>query len=91
MLNKLFTNLLALLVCLLSVTTVFAQDKRITGKVTDESGLSLTGASVKIKNTNVVAVTDENGNFAISAPTTSQTIVFSYLGMQDQELVIGIN
>lgn len=89
MLNKLFTNLLALLVCLLSVTTVFAQDKRITGKVTDESGLSLPGASVKIKNTNVVAVTDENGNFAISAPTTSQTIVFSYLGMQDQELVIG--
>lgn len=89
MLNKLFTNLLALLVCLLSVTTVFAQDKRITGKVTDESGLSLPGASVKIKNTNVVAVTDENGNFAISAPTTSQTIIFSYLGMQDQELVIG--
>jgi TonB-linked SusC/RagA family outer membrane protein len=89
MLNKLFTNLLALLVCLLSVTTVFAQDKRITGKVTDESGLSLPGASVKIKNTNVVAVTDENGNFAISAPATSQTIVFSYLGMQDQELVIG--
>lgn len=89
MLNKLFTNLLALLVCLLSVTIVFAQDKRITGKVTDESGLPLPGASVKIKNTNVVAVTDENGNFAISAPTTSQTIIFSYLGMQDQELAFG--
>ncbi len=89
MLNKLFTNLLALLVCLLSVTTVFAQDKRITGKITDESGLSLPGASIKIKNTNVVAVSDENGTFTINAPKNSQTIVFSYLGMQDQEFVIG--
>lgn len=89
MLNKLSTNLLALLLCLLSVTTVFAQDKRITGKVTDESGLPLPGASIKIKNTNVVAVSDENGAFTIGAPKNSETIVFSYLGMQDQEFTIG--
>lgn len=89
MLNKLSTNLLAILVCLLSINNCFAQDKKITGRVADESGSSLPGASVKIKDTKLITVTDENGNFSISAPSSSQTIVFSYLGMEEQQVTIG--
>lgn len=89
MLNKLSTNLLAILVCLLSITNCFAQDKKLSGKISDESGLPIPGVSVNIKNTKAVTVTDENGNFSITSPTNAQTIVFSYLGMEEQEATIG--
>ncbi len=88
MLNKLTTNLLAVLVCLLSITHCFAQDKKITGKVSDESGTPLAGVSVRIKDTKLATNTDVNGNFMISA-SNSQIIVFSFLGMEEQEFNIG--
>ena len=89
MLNKLFTNLLAVLVCLFSITNCFAQEKKLSGKVTDERGETIPGVSVSIKNTKIAAVTDNNGNFTITVPSEAQTIVFSYLGMEEQQLIIG--
>lgn len=88
MLNKLTTNLLAVLVCLLSITNCFAQDKKISGKVSDESGTPLAGVSVSIKDTKLATNTDDNGNFIISA-AANQTIVFSFLGMEEQQFTIG--
>lgn len=88
MLNKLFTNLLAVLVCLLSITTCFAQTKQISGKVSDESGKPLGGVSVSIKDTKLAVSTDINGNFTINAPANSKALSFSYLGMEDQQLSI---
>lgn len=88
MLNKLTTNLLAVLVCLLSISTCFAQDKKIIGKVADESGTPLAGVSVRIKDTKSATNTDVNGNFTINA-SNGQTIVFSFLGMEEQEFAIG--
>ena len=88
MLNKLTTNLLALLVCLLSITNCFAQDKKISGKVSDENGIPLVGVSVGIKDTKLATNTDVNGNFIISA-AANQTIVFSFLGMEEQQFTIG--
>lgn len=49
MLNKLSINLLATLACLLSITTSFAQDKRVSGKITDEGNNPLPGVSVSVK------------------------------------------
>jgi TonB-linked SusC/RagA family outer membrane protein len=89
MLNKLSTNLLAILVCLLSITNCFAQDKKVSGNVTDEDGLTLPGVSVSIKNTKVVTVTDATGNFSLTIPATAQTLTFSYLGMEEQQVAIG--
>ncbi|MFI5450868.1 SusC/RagA family TonB-linked outer membrane protein [Pedobacter sp. UC225_61] len=89
MLNKLSTNLLAILVCLLSITTCFAQDKKISGRVADENGLALPGVSVSIKNTKVATVTDGNGNFSLNIPATAQTLVITFLGMEGQQLAIG--
>lgn len=89
MLNKLSTNLLATLVCLLSITNCFAQDRKISGKVADEGGNTLPGASVSIKNTKVATITDADGNFTLNIPSTAQTLTFSYLGMEEQQVVIG--
>ncbi|MDR6783820.1 TonB-linked SusC/RagA family outer membrane protein [Pedobacter africanus] len=89
MLNKLSINLLAILACLLSVTHTFAQDKKVSGRVTDENGSPLPGASVSIKNTKTATITDGQGNFVLAIPATAQTIAISYLGMEEQQVAIG--
>lgn len=87
--NQLTTYLLALLVCVLFVAEAFAQDKKLSGKVMDENGLPLGGVSVSIKGAKISTTTDENGSFLINAPSTAQTITFSYLGKVQQEIAIG--
>ena len=89
MLNKLTTILLAVLVCMLITTLCFAQDRKLTGKLVNESGTPLPGASVSIKNSKISTITDENGNFSLMAPANAQTLVFSYLGMEPQQVAIG--
>jgi TonB-dependent SusC/RagA subfamily outer membrane receptor len=87
--NKLFTNLFAILVSLLIINPAFAQEKRLSGKVYDERGIELPGVSVSIKNTKIGVITDSEGKFALNAPLGSQTLVFSFLGMEEQEVPIG--
>lgn len=89
MLNKLFTNLFALLVCLTITISTFAQEKKLSGKVADENGIGLPGVSVAVKNTKTTVLTDQNGIFSINVPSNSQILVFSFLGMESQEMAIG--
>ncbi|MNK05633.1 TonB dependent receptor [compost metagenome] len=89
MLNKLSINLLATLACLLSITNSFAQDKRVSGKITDEGNNPLPGVSVTVKNTKMATITNESGQFTLSILPTSQVLTFSYLGMEEQQVTIG--
>lgn len=89
MLNKLSINLLAILACLLSITNCFAQDKKVSGKITDEQGSPLPGASVRIKNTKTVTLTNDQGSFSLTVPDGAQFLTYSYLGMEAQEIAIG--
>lgn len=89
MLNKLATNLLALFLCLFSINHCFAQDKRLTGKVTDENGAALAGVAVTIKGTALAVSTNNDGTFTLTAPPTAQTLVFKFLGMEEQQVQIG--
>jgi len=61
-----------------------AQKRTVKGTVLDENGEPVIGASVKVKGTNIAAVTDIDGNFAIDAPEGS-TVEVSYLGYANQE------
>src|SRR6185312_12299641 len=47
------------------------------------------GVTVKVKGTTIGAVTDINGNYNIQVPATGKTLVFSFIGMQPQEVLIG--
>ncbi len=87
------------LVSLLSESTLLAgpsfpgpvtqQEKTITGKVTSaEDGLPLAGVAVVIKGTTTGVSTDLNGNYSITVPSTEQTLVFSFLGMETFEAPI---
>lgn len=60
----------------------------ITGKVVDESGESLIGVNIIIKGTDTGTITDFEGNYALNA-TVGNTLVFSYIGYADQEILIG--
>jgi TonB-linked SusC/RagA family outer membrane protein len=83
---------LFLLICLFvfAGASLLAQNKVITGTVTSAVAGegSLPGVTVQVKGTTVGAITDLNGNYSISAPTTATTIVFSYVGMKAQEVQI---
>ncbi|MDB5020473.1 MAG: SusC/RagA family TonB-linked outer membrane protein, partial [Pedobacter sp.] len=63
-------------------------DIRITGKVLDETGRPLIGASVKVKGASTGVSTDVNGAFVINAPENG-TLILSYTGYESKEVVIG--
>ena len=60
-------------------------DTKVTGQVVDETGEPVIGATVTVKGTKTVAVTDFDGNFAINAPSGA-TLVITYLGYKAQEV-----
>jgi TonB-dependent starch-binding outer membrane protein SusC len=66
----------------------FGNVARITGRVTDETGAGVPGATVRVKGTSVGAVTDANGNYQIEAERGA-TLVISYTGYTNQEVVVG--
>lgn len=60
---------------------------KITGKITDEHGKPLQGASVQIKGTSSGTSSDVNGEFQIDVPdNSSKILVFSFIGMEQQEV-----
>lgn len=58
----------------------------VSGKILDENGLPLPGASVKVKGSQISTVTDQNGNFTLRNVDENATLVISYLGYADREL-----
>ncbi|AUD03818.1 SusC/RagA family TonB-linked outer membrane protein [Spirosoma pollinicola] len=80
-----------LLVCSTWAAT-WAQDRKITGKVSSaEDGDGLPGVSVVVKGTTIGSVTDANGTYAISAPAAKSTLIFSFIGMKTKEVELGAN
>jgi len=80
-----FNGFLVLLLVLMAQLT-FAQERVVSGSVSDNSGMPLPGVSVLVKGTKTATQTDFDGKFSIKA-TTSQVLVFSYIGMKTQEIV----
>lgn len=77
-----------LLTCLfiLSFSTLYGQEHRVTGTVTDQTdGYTLPGAQIVVKGTTIGTTTDIDGVYEIAAPEDA-VLVFSYLGMVSQEI-----
>ena len=64
----------------------FAQERIVTGVVSDNSGLPIPGVNVLIKGTKLGTQTDFDGKYSIKA-APSQTLVFNFVGMKSQEIV----
>src|SRR3982751_1693815 len=80
-----------LLLCplfMLILQTSWAQTKTVTGKIIDEQGRPVAGASVIVKGSKAGTATDANGDFKLSAPATAASVIISYIGYGTQEVTI---
>ena len=82
-LNGILTLLLVLVVHL-----SFAQEKTISGTVTDQDGLPLPGVNILIEGTSTGVQTDFDGNYSING-SVGQTLLFTYIGQKEVRRVIG--
>jgi len=87
---KMRTNLNGILTLLLAfvVHLSFAQDKTISGKVTDFEGLPLPGVNILVEGTTTGTQTDFDGLYEIRGQE-GQALIFTYIGQKDVRVVIG--
>jgi TonB-linked SusC/RagA family outer membrane protein len=64
------------------------QQTKLSGKVTSTSGEGLPGVTVAIKGTSSGTITDNNGNFQLTITPDAKSLVFSFVGMKTQEIII---
>ena len=81
--------LLIMLSMLMVSLQLLAQNRTISGKVTDAQGNGVANASVAVKGGTVGTTTDINGSFNLSVPPNVQSLVISSIGFQTQEITIG--
>lgn len=79
---------LALIVVLGLSSYALAQNRTVSGTVTDINGEPIIGASVLLDGTTIGVVTDLDGKFSISAPLDG-TIIISYIGYKQQRIPLG--
>jgi TonB-linked SusC/RagA family outer membrane protein len=78
-----------LLIMLMLVGQLYAQDRTVTGTVTaNEDRQPLSGVSVLVKGTSVGTSTNSDGKFSINA-SPGQTLVFSSVGFLEREVPVG--
>lgn len=79
---------LLLLAMVFTVATVSAQNRTVTGRVTDEKGAPVANASVLEKGTSRGVTTGADGNFSLSVTANAKTLVISSLNFSQQEVDI---
>jgi len=70
------------------IETQQAQKKTIRGTVKDEKGQPVPGVSVVLKGTTTGQVTDVDGKYSLDVPIDARTLVFTFVGMDQQEVII---
>lgn len=80
-----------LLFLAMGMGVVSAQSSKVTGKVLDENGEPVIGASIIVKGTTVGTVTDFDGNFTLDVPSDGKQLVVSFIGMRSQEVNVASN
>lgn len=78
----------ALLLTLLLALQTFAQQRTITGRVTDNTGAPVPGATVTVKGTNLATQTSSDGTYKINVPENAGTLVISAVGFGNIEAAI---
>jgi TonB-linked SusC/RagA family outer membrane protein len=86
--TKFYTCLSVVLMLLLSVGYAQAQNVQVAGTVSDETGSPLPGVTILLKGTTSGTTTDLDGKYSISGPT-SGVLVYSFIGYNSTEIVIG--
>lgn len=84
------TRTLLLSLCLLGWSTTFAQDRLVRGKITSATDNNeLPGVNVTLKGTSRGTITDIDGNYQLNVPAGRDTLIFSFIGYQPLEAIVG--
>jgi TonB-linked SusC/RagA family outer membrane protein len=81
-------KLLMVISLCMAMLQVFAQNRTVTGRVTDDKGSPVAGASVLVKGTTLGTNTKEDGTFSISVPQSARTLVITALNFTSYEAAI---
>lgn len=82
--------LFTLIICLITATSAFSQQRKIAGTVTSrEDGSSLPGVTVLVKGTLNGTATDIDGKFTLPEVSSDAILVFSFIGFQTIEMLVG--
>ncbi|MBL7858571.1 MAG: SusC/RagA family TonB-linked outer membrane protein [Cyclobacteriaceae bacterium] len=84
-------NLLVSLLCFaLTIVHVWAQERTLSGRVTaSEDGTPLPGVNIVLKGTTSGTVTDSDGRYTVTVPADGGTLLFSFIGLVSQEVIVG--
>ncbi|HWJ28974.1 MAG TPA: carboxypeptidase-like regulatory domain-containing protein [Flavisolibacter sp.] len=83
-------KMLGIILSLLLVTTqLLAQNRTLSGKVTSSDGSPIPNVSVIVKGTNIGTTTASDGSYSLSVPEGAKTLIFSSVGLIQQEIAVG--
>jgi TonB-linked SusC/RagA family outer membrane protein len=70
-------------------TLAVAQDRKVTGKVTDVAGVGIPGATVVVKGTQSGTNTNADGEFSMNVASSNATLIISFVGYKTMEVQVG--
>ena len=89
--NLLLKSCMAIAIMLLG-SVAFAQTRTVSGTVTDSTGEPVPGVAVMVKGNNSIGTSsDVNGRYTLPGIPNGATLVFSFIGMDTQEIAVGNN
>ncbi len=87
--KKVITYLVPLLFLCMWGGFAFAQQRVVSGTVTDNTGNPVPGVTVQVKGSKTTTAADTQGKFKISVPSVNSVLVFTSVGFQPKEQVVG--
>ena len=84
--KRLLERIALIAICVLVTQFAFSQTKVISGKITDAGGNPVQGATVSVKGSKSGTSTDASGNFKVTVPSATSTLVVSSVGYAKQEI-----
>jgi TonB-dependent starch-binding outer membrane protein SusC len=87
--HPLFRLSTMMLFFIMFAASLFAQERSVTGKITDKSGAPLPGVSITLKGTGTGTISDIDGNFNIKVPDNNAVIEAKIVGYETKEIAVG--
>jgi len=88
--QKKLLPLLLVGIFLLQSTSGWAQERTVTGRVvSQDDGIGFPGVNIVVKGTTIGTVTDSEGQFSLTVPSSESVLVFSSIGYANAEEVVG--
>lgn len=81
--------LLSVCLCCFFSFVVLAQQRTVTGRVTDANNQPVSGASITVKGTTTGTQSATDGTFSIAVPNNDAVLVVSFVGFENTEIAVG--